>query len=224
MKSMIHAGILAALANIPAVAADPVVWNLDNLRSIGGHAVTVTGEPRVIETPLGKAIEFDGVDDGILIDVHPLAGMARFTVEVIFQPYADGQPEQRFFHMQENTSESRVMFETRLVEGGLWFLDTFIKSGEQGIPLYAADNKHEIGPWYHAAIVSDGTSFSHYVNGELELGEKIQYAVQGPGRTSLGVRLNEVHWFKGAIRMVKFTPGVLAPDEFEKLSDRSRTP
>ena len=74
-----------------------VIWELDNLEEIGGHKVTVEGEPKVIDTPHGKALEFDGVDDGIFLDVHPLAGMTEFTVEVIFQPYADGQPEQRFF-------------------------------------------------------------------------------------------------------------------------------
>ncbi|MGD9021124.1 MAG: hypothetical protein PVF46_04955, partial [Lysobacterales bacterium] len=139
-------------------------------------------------------------------------------VEVVFKPYADGLPEQRFFHMQEDASESRVMFETRLVEDGQWLVDTFIKSGDQGVPLYAVDDKHEIGPWYHAAIVVDGNSFSHYVNGNLELGEDIQYAAQGPGRTSLGVRLNEVHWFKGAISTARFTSSALAPEEFLAIS------
>jgi hypothetical protein len=37
--------------------------------------------------------------------------MSEFTVEVVFNPYVDGAPEQRFFHMQEDDSEDRVMFE-----------------------------------------------------------------------------------------------------------------
>ena len=44
-----------------------VIWELDNLEEIGGHKVTVVGEPKVIDTPQGKAIEFDGVDDGIFL-------------------------------------------------------------------------------------------------------------------------------------------------------------
>ena len=96
-------------------AQEQVLWELDNLKTIGGQAVTVVGEPKVIETPHGKALEFDGVDDGIFLDVHPMAGWATFTVEVIFQPYKDGQTEQRFFHMQEDGTTERVMFETRLV-------------------------------------------------------------------------------------------------------------
>ena len=48
-----------------------IIWELDNLEAIGGHKVTVEGKPKVIDTPYGKALEFDGVDDGIFLDVHP---------------------------------------------------------------------------------------------------------------------------------------------------------
>jgi hypothetical protein len=191
-----------------------IVWNLDNLETIAGHQIIVEGDPKIIDTPNGKAVEFDGIDDGIFLDTHPLAGMSTFTVEVIFKPYEDGAPEQRFFHMQENRSESRVMFETRLVDDKRWFLDTFVKSGDQNVTLYASDKHHELGSWYHAAIVVDESSFDHFVNGRMELGDEIRFEAQRTGRTSLGVRLNKVHWFKGAIRTVRFTPWALAPEEF----------
>ena len=189
-------------------------WHLDNLQNIGGHDVDIEGDPKIIDTPNGKAIEFDGIDDGIFLDVHPLAGMSTFTVEVIFNPYAGGAAEQRFFHMQPDWSESRVMFETRLVGEKDWFLDTFIKSGEQNVTHFAENHRHETAGWYHAAIVVDGESFSHYVNGELELTAPLQYEVQGAGKTSLGVRINKVHWFKGAIRTARFTPEALTPEQF----------
>ena len=210
---------IAGLALSACAEAEQTTWHLDNLDRIGGHAVTVAGDPRVIDTPGGRAIEFDGIDDGLFLDVHPLAGLAEFTVEVVFKPYANGAAEQRFFHMQEDPSQERVMFETRLVDGNRWFLDTFIYSGEQKIPLYAEDHEHDTDAWYHAAIVVDGKSFRHYVNGELELSEPIAFEPQGPGRTSLGVRLNRVDWFKGAIRTARFTPRALRPDEFLTAGD-----
>lgn len=202
-----------------ATISTPVVWHVDNLETIAGHAVTVVGDPTVIETPNGKAIEFDGINDGIFLDVHPLAGMSAFTAEVIFSPYEGGAAEQRFFHMQESSSDHRVMFETRLVEDKQWFLDTFIHSGEQKIPLFAADFKHQTGSWYHAAIVVDGSSFKHFVNGQMELDEALQFEVQQAGKTSLGVRLNQVNWFKGAIRTVRITPRALDPEEFLTVAD-----
>lgn len=193
-----------------------VVWNLDNLEEIGGHKVTMKGEPKVIETTKGKAIEFDGVDDGIWLEVHPLAGLEQFTVEVIFQPYPNGLREQRFFMMQEANTTRRVMFETRLVDDDKWFLDTFIQSGDNNHTQLAKDFVHPLGPWQHAAIVMDGKTFTHYVNGKKELSTPIDWIPQEPGRTSLGVRMNEIWWYRGVILKARFTHGILKPEEFWK--------
>ena len=111
------------------------------------------------------------------------------------------------------------MFETRLVEGDRWFLDTFIKSGQRSAVLYAENHIHDTGAWQHAAIVVDGETMRHFVDGQLELGESLLYEPQSTGRTSLGARINEVHWFKGAIRTVRFTPRALSPDEFLTAND-----
>ena len=70
----------------PREQADAAVWTFDRLDNIGGHKTTVLGEPRIIDSPVGKAVEFDGVDDALFIDNHPLAGAAAFTWEAIFRP------------------------------------------------------------------------------------------------------------------------------------------
>jgi len=193
-----------------------VVWRIDNLNAIGGHEITVAGTPKVIETAGGKALEFDGEGDAIFLPVHPLDGARVFTAEVVFQPYPNGLKEQRFFHMQDDANDQRVLFETRLTDDNHWFLDTFIRTGDANHTQFAEDFKHPIGPWYHAAIVVDGKTFRHYVNGKLELSREIDYVPQMSGRTSLGVRINKVYWFKGAIRTTRFTAGVLQPKEFLK--------
>ncbi len=192
-----------------------VTWKIDNLDTIGGHKVTVLGQPRVIDTPQGKAVEFDGVDDGLIVDNHPLAGAKEFTAEVIFQPAAGGPKEQRFFHLQETGSQNRVLFETRL-DGPQWFLDTFVKAGPAEATLYADGFKHALGNWHHAAIVSDGRTMTHYVNGRLELEKDLAFQPHGAGQTSIGVRHNRVFWYKGAMREARFTPRVLKPDAFLK--------
>ena len=61
-------------------------WTFDRLDNIGGHRTTVLGQPRVIDSPVGKAVEFDGKDDALFIDNHPLAGADAFTWEAIFRP------------------------------------------------------------------------------------------------------------------------------------------
>jgi len=197
-------------------AKAPIVWNLDNLKSIGGHAVTVVGDPRVIETDGSKAIEFDGRDDAVYVDANPLAGLGAFTVEVVFRPAAGGPKEQRFLHFQPEGSEDRVLFETRLPEGGQWFLDTYLQTGEGKHTLFAEKFLHPLGPWYHAAIVVDGKRMRHYVNGAEELAADVKLSPLAAGQTSIGVRFNKVHWFQGAIRQIRVTPAVLAPSDFLK--------
>lgn len=199
------------------VAAAATLWSLERVDQIGEHAATVLGEPRAIDTTIGKAIEFDGKDDGILLDVNPLQGLTLFTVEVIFRPAADGPREQRFVHFQENGTENRFLFEIRVTSGNRWFLDTFIKSGEGNYTQLAEKFPHPIGSWQHAAAVVDGRMMRHYVNGVEEMSTPVVYAAQGPGRTSLGVRINRVSWYRGAIRQIRVTPAVLTPESFLKL-------
>lgn len=189
-------------------------WELNSVTNLGGNQTHVLGAPRLIALSQGKALEFDGRQDGIIIDVNPLAGMERFTLEVIFRPDANGLREQRFVHLQEAGNENRILIETRLTADNRWFLDTFIRSGETNQTLYAERFLHPVGEWFQAALVFDGREMRHYVNGIQEMSAPIQYQPMKPGQISLGVRLNRVFWFKGAIRTVRFTHDALTPADF----------
>ena len=102
------------------------------------------------------------------------------------------------------------------VDGDQWFLDTFIKSGEDRLTLYADKFKHPLGRWYHVALVFDGTKMTHYVEGQEEMSGALRIAPLVTGKTSLGVRMNRVYWFKGAISRARFTARALTPNEFIK--------
>ena len=202
-------------ANI-ATSQEPgkvVDWAFSSLERIGGHKTTLVGSPRLIETPEGPAVEFDG-QSAVFLDVNPLAEMSRFTAEVIFRPVADGGKEQRFVHFQERESESRLLFELRLTDDHRWFLDSFIKSGGGNYTLFAERSPHPLGPWYHAAVVMDGATMRHYVNGELELSTPIVFTPQKEGKTSIGARQNKVSWYRGAIRRIRITPRALPVSDF----------
>jgi Concanavalin A-like lectin/glucanases superfamily len=193
--------------------AKPVIWKIDNLKKISGNAVSIIGNPRVIDAPGGKTIVFDGVGDGLVVNANPIAGARAFTLEAIFRPDANGAKEQRWFHVQQENSENRVLLETRLV-GDQWFLDTYIRSGESNRALFAENFKHPVGVWYHVALVFDGTEMRHYVDGKQEMSGPLTIAPLGQGQTSIGVRMNRLYWFKGAIRQARFTAKALAPNEF----------
>src|SRR5438552_506770 len=55
---------VALCAATALAASDPAeTWTFDRIDRLGGHVTTVLGHPRVIDSPLGKAVEFNGVDD-----------------------------------------------------------------------------------------------------------------------------------------------------------------
>jgi hypothetical protein len=205
--------VFAFLACSQKPDSGSVIWRLDNLENIEGIRPTILGAPIVVDTPDGRAIQFDGVDDALVFEKNPLAGFAAFTLEVVFCPDAGGLPEQRFVHLQE-VDEHRVLVETRLTEDGQWFLDTFLKSGESENTLYAEDFPHPVGEWFHAALVYEDGVMQHYVNGSKELEGAVDFEAMGTGQTSVGSRLNRVYWYRGAVKAISATPETLAPAEF----------
>jgi len=189
-------------------------WEIDNLKSIGGNEVHVFGAPKVIESPAGNAVEFNGEADQIVLNTNPLAGATEFTVEVVFYPYSNGLEEQRFLHFQE-IDEKRVLIETRLTDNNQWFLDTFIKSGQSDRTLFAKNYLHPINAWYHVALIFKAGIMRHYVNGIEEMSGRVDFEPHKTGKTSIGSRLNQVSWYKGAIRNVRITHQALSPEEFQ---------
>jgi hypothetical protein len=214
----------AGLAGLPCLEAaeGEEIWIFDRLDRIGGHPVKVEGAPRVVDTPLGKAIEFDGVDDALYIDVHPLAGAATLTWEVVFRPDTGGNPEQRFFHLSTldpatgRDTNTRLLFETRLT-GDRWCLDSYAMTGRNGRTLLNRERLHAAGAWYAAALVYDGSEVRNYVDGVMEGSGPLTLAPQGPGHTSVGTRINRQDYFKGAVRMARMTRRALEPGQFLKV-------
>jgi putative heme-binding domain-containing protein len=197
---------------------EQVTWTFDRLDEIGGHKPILVGEPRLIDSPFGRAAEFDGVDDGLLIDEHPLAGARAFTLEAVFRPDG-GAREQRFFHLSERDpatgqdGENRMLFEIRVVEDR-WYLDSYHQAGAASKALINRQAQHPVGAWYHVASVYDGQELRNFVNGVQQGAFAIRLEPHGPGRTSVGMRVNAVSHFRGAVRVARFTRRALQPSEF----------
>ncbi|MBA2356572.1 MAG: LamG domain-containing protein [Acidobacteria bacterium] len=205
--------LIAALLGVPqAGKGDAELWRFDRLDRIGGYPTTLLGAPQVVDTAIGKAVTFDGVDDAMLVGVHPLAGATTFTWEAIFRPDG-GNRAQRWFHLQETGSEHRMLFEIRVVDDR-WYLDSFNFSATGEKALMNRQSLHRLGEWYHVAAVYDGKVFSNYVNGVQDGAAEIALTPQGPGQTSVGVRITLVDYFKGAIHSSRFTRRALSPGEF----------
>ena len=208
-----------------ATSVGAQVWRFDNLQRIGGVVARTEGDPRIVATEKGPAVEFDGVNDAMFIATHPLAGAQQFTAEAIFRPDG-GAFEQRWLHLAEATEDApagadppvppsgpRMLFEIRVV-GDRWYLDAFTKGPGYDKALMAPEKTFPVGQWYHVAQVYDGRTYRSYVNGELQAEAEIAFQPQGPGHSSVGTRINRRDYFNGAVLSARFTPSALTPDQF----------
>jgi hypothetical protein len=205
----------AAESGTTALRSAPVVWKFDRTAAIAGCPTEILGAPRVEETAGERFVQFDGAHDGLIVPVNPLTGLPRFTIEVLVRPDAGGAVEQRFLHVQDGFG-NRVLLEIRLTPEGQWVLDTFMLSGASRLTLCDRAKVHPAGRWHWVALRYDGHRMTSWVDGRRELKGEIEFASMKSGQTSLGVRLNRVSWFKGAIREVRFYPGELADDALQR--------
>ena len=186
-----------------------MTWQLDDTSTIGGHRVFVEGAPRVVATSRGNAIEFNGRNDGLVVDANPLRGLTAFTIEAEFAPAADAAPdqaEQRFLHIEESDTGNRALLEIRDLGRRQWTLDTYLKSGAAGVTLIDRERLHPSGRWHVASLVYDGATMTHYVDGRKEASASALFVPLASGRTAIGMRMNRVSWFKGQVRQIRITP------------------
>lgn len=219
-------GATAGETAAAAVAPGAVRWELNNLTSLGGQVPEVLGKP-VATRGAGNAnapggMEFDGAHDGLILPVVPIAGWEQFTVEALIRPDADGQAEQRFLHFEDKDGR-RGLMEIRVLPGGMWCLDTFLYSNDgHKLTLIDRSKLHPCGREHWVALTYAKGQMTHFVEAEKECEGEVEIELMKPeGRTSIGVRLNKVYWFKGVIREVRFTPRALAPAELQRVQPQS---
>ncbi len=208
LKNLFLFGSFLLLSSCENNQGEEIVWKLNSTNDIEGTAVTVSGNPRVISVAEEDAVEFDGVDDALLIDQNPLAGMNGFTIEVDFKPYIGGSEnrEQRFLHIQDPEHvDRRILLELRLNDRDEWYGDWFIKTEKESLTLIDSSFTHPVGEWATMSLEYKNGIVKGYVNGNQEVSGEIDYLPVGPeGKTSIGTRMDQRSWFKGAIREVRF--------------------
>jgi len=199
-------------------SSNAIVWKFDSLSTVAGLPVEVVGQPTLIETAAGKALHLNGATDVVYVPEHPLAGASTFTWEVVFRPEG-GDEEQRFFHLQETNpatgedGDSRMLFELRVI-GDQWCLDAFVKSGENGLTIIDRSKLYPLNQWYRATLVFDGSELRAYVGSNLQGAGPLSFVPQNSGRTSLGMRINRISPYRGALLAARMTPRALTLAEF----------
>jgi hypothetical protein len=226
---------VAAILSVSAISASDVwaqgstVFKFDNLSRIGGITPKVEGSPQLVDSPVGKAVQFNGKDTALFFPSRPLVGAKTFTIEAIFRP--EGGPlEQRFMHIVETDPKTgldanpsgtsdpnpRFMFEVR-VKDGQWWLDAFVNSASGSKALIDPKKTHPINQWYAVAQTYDGKTYRSYVNGVLENEAEVAFTPHGPGHMMVGVRINHVNYFQGSVAEARYTDHALQPGELLKV-------
>ena len=211
LKRIALIGLCAAAVSC-AQPVDYVEWTPESHPAI----LEQCSEPQVVQTPMGPAWSFDGVDDAFYFDSVPTAGLDELTVEVIFRQSSDAAFEQRFLHI--GSMDNRILFETRVNPDSSWYFDAFVRLGkekEQSAVLIDPQLCHPCDVWYALAFVLSKNGLASYVDGVEQKRSELAFApLINEGCTSVGVRQNKRCWFKGEILKIRFTPRALDPYEF----------
>ncbi len=196
------------------------LWDISKLESIGGHGVTIHGNPQVVSTDIGDAIKFDG-DDQLLVDFNPIMDAKEFTVELVFKPDAcyPNSVEPRFVHFQDpnDPDEKRVLMELRVDQNNKCHMDGFINTDIAQLALADASFLHDTEVWQHIAISFKDNVLTTYFNGVEELSGIVNYKnqiINTVGKTSLGSRMNKKKYYAGLMKTLKVTHAALEPKDF----------
>lgn len=208
------------------------VWKFNNLTHIGGMTPKVEGDPKLVASPIGKAIQFNGKDTALFFPGRPLVGAKTFTIEAIFRPEG-GDFQQRWMHIAETDPKTgrdanpagtadpnpRFMFEIRVVKDQ-WYLDAFVNSKAGSKALAFPDKLHPLNQWFAVEQTYDGKTYRSYVNGILQGQGEVAFVPHGAGHVMIGTRMNHVNYFKGSIAEARFTTRALTPDQFLKVPNQ----
>lgn len=194
------------------------IWRFDSLANINGYIVEPMGQPKVVVSSFGKAVSFDGDGDRLLVNSNPLGDATEFTIEIIFKAndvFPKNQ-EPRVFHIESPDNPARrITIELRLNDKKQWYFDAFIKSEKSQFTLIDPTKVHPVGEWAHAAMTYKDRQFASFVNGKQELSGEVDYlTIPANAKTSVGARMNQIHWFNGDVLQVRVTKKSLLPSEF----------
>jgi hypothetical protein len=223
MAAVIFAVLLYSCTSQGSKKLQAEVWPFDSLSNINGYSVEQMGQPKVVTSPYGKAVSFDGDGDRLLVNANPLGDATEFTIEIMFKAN-DVFPknhEPRVFHIESPDNPARrITIELRLNDKKQWYFDAFIKSEKSQFTLIDPAKVHPVGEWAHAAMTYKDRQFVSYVNGKKELSGEVDYlTIPANAKTSVGARMNQIHWFNGEVLQVSISKKALKPGAFLLLSN-----
>ena len=178
-----------------------------------GHDGEFNGKPEWVEGKFGTALEFNGVDDHVIVADDPAFAIEEnITLMAWFSPNDDLTGHRL---MSKNNSIF-VIFDF----GNADSIDFLVKPNNTFAQSTTTDWK--VGEWYHFAGTFDGKTMKVYINGELEgdAANDVPIAPSGLelwiGGDDLG---NATDHFPGKIDEVRFYEKTLSEDDIQKVME-----
>ena len=218
---------LCALLIIPTlsianVAEDGLVayWPFDEAK--GKEAIDVTGSghdgefngnPKWVEGKFGTGLEFDGVDDHVIVADDP-----AFAIEENITLMA-------WFSPNEALTSRRLMVKNNSIFvifdfGNADSIDFLVKPDNTFAESTTTDWK--VGEWYHFAGTFDGKTLKVYINGKLE-GEKPNNVLIAPSNLDLWIGGDDfgrpTDFFPGKIDEVRLYEKTLSEADIQKVME-----
>jgi hypothetical protein len=80
--------------------AEQSLWRFDNLKRIGGMSPKVEGAPQLVDSPVGKAVQFNGSDTALFFPGRRWSAPRPLPSKPSFRPEG-GDFQQRWMHIAE---------------------------------------------------------------------------------------------------------------------------
>lgn len=208
-------------------------WTFDEGRgqtagdsSGGRHHGTLRGNPAWTRGVAGGALDFDGVDDRVVLGTMDIHGPAGLTIALWFKADDFDVSDARFIAKTTGTAESNHYWMISTI--GRTALRVRLKAGGSTITLASGTGQVVAGRWYHVALTYDGSKARIYKDGvqvagadktgRIDVNPTVGVAVgnQPPGAGTKA--------FDGLIDEVRIYSRALAAAELQALVRRSRPP
>ena len=177
-------------------------WRLADREWLDSYLVKVSGSPVICEVDKREALYFNGKPDGLWLPVNPLEGRARFRCTVGIYPESGGGSEQRFLHAG-SLDDERFLIELRMNYDNSWYLDICLSIEGETVVLRNASRVHPADSWYTVSVEFDGKGIVAEVDDSVDLVGTLTpspgWAFRRGARCSVGMRQNEVSFFRGAM-------------------------
>jgi len=188
-------------------------WTFDNISgatvyddSGNNNNGTAYGGPAVVDGVVGKALQFDGVDDYVIAgNISAINKDNNYTFSAWINPYQVSSRVTIFENSQGCSNRNGMNIESNLVKFGYY----------NGASWYGASGAISANIWTHVVGINRAGTLSLYVNGVLQTGIVVPYVTCSG--FYLGRTTTQGLYFFGLIDDVRIYSAALSQAQIQQL-------